>query len=77
MIKKFSYLFIIILALFAVLFSWFLISISKPKTSSIKEEEVVPLDYKKLEKLEKLKNPGQPVSATEPGFGREDPFAPY
>jgi hypothetical protein len=77
MIKKFSYLFIIILALFAVLFFWFSISISKPKTPSVKKEEVAPLDYKKLEKLEGLKSPGQPVSATEPGFGREDPFVPY
>ena len=76
MTKKLSYIYILILALMALGFFWFITSISKQKIPQ-KTEEVTTFDYKKLQKLEGLQHPGQSVSISEPGYGREDPFAPY
>lgn len=75
--KSLAWIFISVLLLFVVVFFLFVNSISKPKISQKAEEEVTTLDYKKLEKLEKLKHPGEPINIDEPGFGREDPFVPY
>lgn len=74
---RITWIFISILIIFALLFVWFLNSLSKPKIPQKTEEEVKALDLQKLEKLENLKHPGESVRLDEPGYGREDPFVPY
>lgn len=50
--------------------------LNKPR-NNLEVQPATSVDYKKIEKLESLKKPGQPIDVNEPGFGREDPFKPY
>lgn len=76
MTRKIIWIFILILVIFVASFYWLINSISETKTPP-KKEEIQTVDYKKLEKLEGLKHPGESVKVDEPGYGRENPFAPY
>lgn len=75
--KSLALIFILFLVIISFGFFWFMRSISSFGTKNPSTNEEIKVDYKKLEKLETLKHPGQSVTANEPGFGRENPFAPY
>ncbi len=75
--KKLSLIFIFFLFALVVVFFGFVISISRTKNLP-SQEEVNIVDIKKLDKLEKINSPTQNANTnvSEPGFGRENPFAP-
>ncbi len=59
-----------------VFFFW---RFSQPPSAADKPDESTVLKINKttLNELAKPKNYGQSISTDEPGFGRENPFAPY
>lgn len=78
-LKKIYILGLILIIL--VLIAWFWVFKKEKKEEgkipSPSVESELELKSEELQKLEKLKKEEQPLSITEPGFGRENPFAPY
>lgn len=68
-------LFLVVIIALAVIGFRFLLN---PRKAVRPTEEALPkIDYQKLERLESKITPAPPLSSSEAGFGREDPFAPY
>lgn len=68
---------ILILFLSALMLGYFTVTKVTSTVTVTREDEKFGLDETRYNKLKEPKSYGSPISLTEPGYGRVNPFAPY